>query len=268
MRKLEDIVVEEISLVAVPATRKQFYIKKGEEEMDEFNILYKSLFGRDLTEVELAKAKELPEDALKAVKAAAKTLDKYKEDFGADLKGALETLVKYSSYGYPAKKSDEDVSKEMIAELTDVEKAGKRLSKATRDQLEKMVEILKSLLKEDDLSLDKTGLEKLTKEHPELAAELLRLRKLDADVRKSAADAAEKKREEDLIAKALKKVEEEFALERLHKSSLDVDDPNRDKDEPKSPLGSTEYQEKLKKSGRSVLWPSLVGAGKGGDNAN
>jgi hypothetical protein len=268
LRKLEDIEVEEISLVAVPATRKQFYIIKRSEEMDypeleEFKKSYKSVFGEDLTEEQIAKAKELPKDALNAIKSAAATLEKYKDDFEADLMAALKTLTKYSSYGYPAKKSDEETTKEFIAELTDVEKAGKRLSKATREDLEKAIGILKAMLKEDDADLKKGDLKNLP---PEAAAEIVRLRKIEADMKKSAKEAADKKALEDIEAKIAKDFEEKYGLKpkQVKKTGLDPDDPTP-KPEPE-PKGSDEYQKRLEKSGKKVLWGSLISQGGQDEN--
>lgn len=260
MRNLKDIEVEEISLVAVPATRKRFYIIKRSEEMDEFNVIYKSVFGEELTEEQIQKANELPKEALNAIKSSVKTLERYKDDFDADLKDALKTLTKYSSYGYgyPAKKSDEELNKEFIAELTDVEKAGKRLSKATKDELEKIMNIIKAMLKEGDADVEKRGLEKLP---PEIADEMLRLRKIEADVKKNAQEALDKKAKEEFEASLKKKLEEEYGLKpkRVEKSHLDPDHP--DTNPPPEPKGSEEYQKRLEKSGRKILWPSLVSEG-------
>jgi len=232
-------------------------------ELEEFKKSYKSVFGEDLTEEQIAKANELPKDALNAIKSAAKTLEKYAEDFDADLKSALKTLTKYSSYGYPAQKSDEETTKEMIAELTDVEKAGKRLSKATKEDLEKIMGILKGMLKEDDADLKKHGLDKLP---PEVAAEILRLRKIETDVKKSALEAADKKAQEDLLKKLEGEFEKKYGLKpkKVEKTGLDPDDPKLEP-EPE-PKGSEEYQKKLEKSGKPVLWASL--SSQGGDNEN
>jgi hypothetical protein len=277
LRKLEDIEVEEISLVAVPATRKQFYIIKTEgdkmdnPELEEFKTSYKSVFGEDLTEEQIAKAKELPKEALNAVKSAAKTLEKYKDDFDADLKDALKTLTKYSSYGYgypqSAKKSDEEQNKEFIEEITDVEKAGKRFSKATREQIEKAMAILKAMLKEDDAGLQKADLD-LSKFTPEQRKEIQRLQKLDSDIKKAARDAEDKKALEEFFKAKEKELQEKYGLKpkQVKKTAMDPDNPEPEP-EPE-PKGSEAYRKQLEKSGRKFLWPSLIGKGKEDQDAN
>jgi hypothetical protein len=155
------------------------------------------------------------------------------------------------------------MNKEFVAELTDVEKAGKRLSKATRDDIEKAIGILKAMLKEDDDGLKKGDLKNLP---PEVAAEIVHLRKIEADVKKSAQEAADKKAQEDLLKKVEEEFEKKYGLKpkKVEKTGLDPDNPNL-KPEPE-PKGSEEYQKKLEKSGKPVLWASL--SSQGGDNEN
>jgi hypothetical protein len=137
-RKLENIEVEEVSIVDAAANRKKFGIIKRRSEVDEFITIIKSMAG-ELSDEELEKAKALPADAQKAIAGALNILNKYKADYPADVLDAIKTLTKYSSYGYgyPAKKSeDEELTKE------DIEKIGARLSKATLEQLKIAKEIL------------------------------------------------------------------------------------------------------------------------------
>jgi hypothetical protein len=130
-RKLIDLEVEEVSLVDAAANRTKFAIIKRRVIMDELTALLKALLGEEVTDAELAKAKELPEDAMKAIKGALNILNKYKDEFPAEILSAIKSLAKFSSYGYPEKKTEE-LSKE------DVEKVGARLSKATLEELKKI----------------------------------------------------------------------------------------------------------------------------------
>ena len=105
-----------------------------------------------LTEEDIEKANKLSDAAMKAIKGALNILNKYKADMPDDVLKAIQTLVKYASYGYPAKKEDEvkKTDEELLAdavgiiakaaEADDVEKAKKvveQLSKATIKQLKR-----------------------------------------------------------------------------------------------------------------------------------
>jgi len=169
-RKLQDIDVDEISLVDVPAIRKKFLIvkkdKKGmqktsetdqdnsdiknltkEEEfkMDELIELYKKLTGEeeDFSEKETELLKKLSDEAVSAIKGALNILNKFKGDFTDELKDAVKVLAKYVTkaypYPYPAKKSDDDL-----------EKAGRKISKDTLAAIKKAIGILNSALSKAD----------------------------------------------------------------------------------------------------------------------
>jgi hypothetical protein len=138
-RKLSDIEVEEVSLVDAAANRKKFAIIKRRHDMDELIKLLKGMMD-DAKDEDLEKAKEIPEEASKALKSALTTLNKYKGDFPGDVLDAIKILTKYASYGYgyPEKKGEE-LSKEAI------EKLGARLSKATIEQLKMVKEVFGTL---------------------------------------------------------------------------------------------------------------------------
>lgn len=97
-RKLRDIIVDEITLAGSPANRKTFAILKG-KKMNEIIKLIKKFIGR---EFEVGKAV----DSVK-VKEALKTLLQYSEDFPAELKDSLDTILN-SAYGFTAEKSQND----------------------------------------------------------------------------------------------------------------------------------------------------------------
>lgn len=141
-RKLRDIDISEISLVDEAANKKKFYIVKRRRTMlKEFVEILKSWFGEELTDEAIAKAKELSEEAAKAIKGALATLDKFVEDLPDDAVAAIKTLGKYASYGYPAKKSagEEEVT---------IEKMGARLSKVTLEEIKKIREFIVQALGE------------------------------------------------------------------------------------------------------------------------
>lgn len=138
-RKLFDIDVDEITLCESAANRKKFFIKKMEDNMEEFIKQLKKFMAPDeeegdeegaLTEEEIEKAEKLSDKAMTAIKGALNILNKYKADMPDDVLKAIQTLAKYASYGYPAKKED-------------IDKAGAKLSKTTRDQIQKALDFIK-----------------------------------------------------------------------------------------------------------------------------
>lgn len=142
-RKIEEIEIDEISLVDQPANRKPFYIIKRQQTMDELIKVLKSVLGvKDLTEEQIEKLKAMGADASKAVKDALSLLDTYKGDFPDDLLGAVKTLATYASYGHPAKAAKADEAG--LAE--ELKKVGAKLSKATLEELAKIKEIVERLL--------------------------------------------------------------------------------------------------------------------------
>jgi hypothetical protein len=162
-RKLENIELDEISLVDAAANRKKFFILKRRESMDELIKLLKSMMGEDAKDEELEKAKQLSEEAGKALKGALNILNKYKDDMPDDVVTAIKVLAKYASYGYPeAKQKSDELSKE------DIEKIGARLSKATLEQLKTAKEVLAAI---DLKSLKKVSeiIDKLISESSDVA---------------------------------------------------------------------------------------------------
>jgi len=237
-RKLEDLDVAEISLVDNAANRKKFYIIKRRKEMEEFVKLLKSFMGEDdeefkLSEEDIAKAGKLDEKAIKAIQGALNILNKYKDVYPADVLKAIKTLTKYASYGYsyPAAKSED-----IIEELTDVEKAGRKLSKATIEQLRKALEIIESLIKEKEEDVTKG--EKLPPEVVKKLEKLAKLEKAEKERIEKEKEQKEKEREE-LIKQLKERVEKLEKMKGIKKSIDSQDDDDKDKD-------------------KRVKWPSLV----------
>jgi len=276
-KKLEDIDIDEVSLVDAGAVRKTFYIKKRRAIMDLVQIL-KDLLGpeTELSEEEIEKAKGLTEQAAKAISGALAILNKYKDDMPDDVLKAIKTLAKYSSYGYPAKKSAEV---DFLAELTDVEKARTKLDGATTEELKKATEILKGFIEEREESLRKSTSIDLDKLSPELRARLERLQRWEQEQVRKQKEAEEREREE--LKKQIKELTDTVKkLARGEPVSKQLDDDGDD-DEPGSedkPLTkaklatmSTADIRKLADKGVIDLWPSLtferlVDTGKGKEN--
>jgi len=236
-RKLKDIDVAEISLVDNAANQLKFFILKRRQQMDEFIELLKSFMGEDdeefkLSEEDIAKAGKLDAKAIKAIQGALNILNKYKDVYPADVLKAIKTLTKYASYGYsyPAAKSED-----IIEELTDVEKAGRKLSKATIEQLRKALEILGSLIKEKEDDVTKG--EKLS---PEIIAKLEKLAEYEKkEKERKEKEKLEKEKEREELIKQLKERIEKLEKSKGIKKSIDAQDDDEDKD-------------------KGVKWPSLV----------
>lgn len=109
---------------------KLFEDDEGEEELTE----------EELEQIEKAE-KQIPKDALNAVKGALNLLTKYKSVLPDDVQAAIKTLAKVAAYGYgyPAKKKGDDEDEEDEDQL---KKAGAKLSKDTIVKLKKIFTLL------------------------------------------------------------------------------------------------------------------------------
>jgi len=198
-RKLLDIDIEEISLVDRPANRKRFYIIKQEGTMwkdkeleklfidffgeEEFENLKKSIEEEKKTE----KKEKLTEEAINAIKGALNILNKYKDDFPKELKDAVKVLAEFVAkypypYPYPEKTKKSEGEGNLIDDLTDVEKAGRKLSKATIEQLKKAIEILQKLIEERE---EEAGVKKQDKEGQKFEEILEKMSLFSEEVKKS-----------------------------------------------------------------------------------
>jgi len=128
---------------------KSLEVNKGMKELKE---LLKDYLGEDFSEDEFEKAAKLSDKAMDALKEALTTLNKYKGDFPDELKKAVGALAKYAGYGYPTKKSEGPYKLEKVIEALEkahLEKSGAKLSKSTREQIQKAIDALKKLLEQD-----------------------------------------------------------------------------------------------------------------------
>jgi len=122
-------------------------------EMEDLMKIYKELTGdsEDFSEEQISILKAMKEETLNAIKGALNMLNKYKADMPKDLKDAVDVLAKYVTgkapypYPYPTKK-DAEILDQLIEkhkkEVVELEKAGKKLSK---DTIEKIRSVIKSL---------------------------------------------------------------------------------------------------------------------------
>lgn len=184
--------VEEISLAYNPANRKKFMMRKEAEGMDKLIEILQNdeeLFKEaevDAALAELSKAKQISDDAQKAVKGALKILNKYKEEVPEGIMSSLARLVpEYGSYAAPSKK-EEEVEKEIQDRVNEaLEKERDKIREEVKaemqkddnakvEQLEKDVENFKSQLedanKQIETERDARRLMELTKEVEEFGA--------------------------------------------------------------------------------------------------
>ncbi len=245
-RKLKDIDVDEISLVPEAANRKTFFILKRRNLMDEeLKALLSEFFDdEDVAEIEkmatevadvddVEKQKKLSQQALNAIKGAFNMLNKYKADLPDDLAGALKTLAKYAAakaypYPYPQKAK--------------VDKAGAKLSKATREQLAKILALLKespkaiAMLKtllgqEVEKADDDDGQEGLS---PEVEAKLAKLAEYEkAEKEQLEKDAKEKAEAEKKAKEDLEKRVEALEKKKGIKKSIDGQEDDADDEDEK-----------------------------------
>jgi len=225
-RKLYDIDVDEITICASAASRKQFFIKKSKEKsMDNFVEIFKRFVvdeeDDELTAEEIAKAEALGKEVQATIGNAVNTFAEYKESMPEDLLEATKILVKQATFV-------DVVSKE------DLEKAGAALSKQTRAQLTKVLEFLKGspqaiiLLKtllgqkvEKESSEDDETKENLSED---TKAKLEKLKEFETQKAEDDKKAADKKTEENLESLVDKKLEELGVKSKPVKKSVDDED--------------------------------------------
>lgn len=169
-----------------PATRRTFLFFKsargghetGEEQEKEVKIMDKELkelleafLDKEINEEEdIEKAGKLTAKVINAIKGALRILNKYKDALPDDAKSAVDTLAKLATTKYPYpkpyKKGEED----------DLEKAGKKLSKATIEKLLAVRKLIDDLLPEnikkmaEEEDKDELAFEMLQKVHDKLFA--------------------------------------------------------------------------------------------------
>lgn len=257
-RKLEDIDVEEISLVESAANRRRFLILKKETQMEWIESLKKFLDGGDedeefkLKDEDIAKAKEMDEKAIKAISGALNILEKYKDVFPQDVLNAMKTLTKYAAYGYPEKKKSELEGEEYAKEL--IEKAGAKLSKATREQLEKIMKIIEDLIgkKEDSAKED---FDKLPDK--EVKVRLAKLASME-DAEKERIRKEEEEKDKDREGR-IKTLEDEIKkLKKGRGESDQLKDEDDDEDDDKDKGGDDDPYKKAVKKNKGPLWPSFA----------
>lgn len=231
-RKLKEIDVDEISLVGVAANRKKFYITKRSKHMDEeFVEILKGWFGEEFNDEAQAKLeKAMPEETAKIIQDAVGALDKYKDEYPDDVENAIKVLLKYAVYGYQTNKSDDEkLDMEKIVEA--IEKAGKKLSKATREQIQKLKGIIDKLL-EADADETKKQFGNLPADVVEKLKELEDIKKADAEKARKEAEDKEKNRDDKIDA--LQKEIDALKKGKASKKSVDGqgdDDDDKKKDE-------------------------------------
>jgi acyl-CoA-binding protein len=245
-RKLKDIDVEEISLVDSAATFKKFFITKHRRiSMKKFLELLKSFFGDELKEEDITKAEGIEEDAQKAIGDALTIFEEYKDDFTPDVLGAIMTVAKM------ALTPEEEVEEtDFVAELTNLEKAGARLSKATIAQLKKIGEIVGGMLTAAEKALSKKGDDdKPSPEMLELREKLKAYQDADAELKKQKAEDAQTKLQEtiDELKEKVEKLEKKKGIKKGLEGQ-DADDDHED-DDPGDKKGDDEEEFK---------WTSLV----------
>lgn len=256
-RTLKKIVVERIALCDAAATRKKFFVKKRRQEMEKLIELLKSLHGEDeITEEAVKSLKGIPEKQITELESALAVATEYKKLYPDEVLEAIELLSKHATYGRAPgsdDNGDEPTAEDALELLTtfeesDIEKAGKKVSKETESKLRTIMKIIQGILGNGDEG-DKKKMEKKYKDLPEEVQEelkelaKLRKEKEDAETEKQKEEKKKAKEKQDDIEKRLKALEDGFG----HPQSFDVDEDMTD-DEKKS----------LIKAKEEVKFPSLI----------
>lgn len=236
-KELKDVDVVEISLVDSAANLKKFYLTKRGKKMEKLKELYKE-FDIELEDEDVTKAKDIPEDEKEELTDALELFKKYKDDLPDDALESIKVLAKLS-LNQPEKVEDMDG---LIEELSDFEKAGRKLSKATIKQLKSIIDTLSKMVGErtEKMTGEDTDYNKLPDEVKE------KLERLDR---------IERERKEELEKK------EEKEKEKLHKTIEDLQDRLEKMEElrgvKKSKDDEPKDKDKKKTDDEKDDWPSL-----------
>lgn len=200
-RKLKEIEADEVSLVDKAANKTKFFILKRSKLMDEFIKILKQWFGEDvLTDEEIAKAKELPTEIVKAAKSALESLSEHKDVYPDNYLDALNVVVKGALIERKITVTDE--TEFDIEKLTE-----EQFSKATLKQLKKLKEIVDGLLTaKEDTTKSKDG-EKLSDEMVAKLEELEEYKRKEKEATEKAAT-EEKEKEQERLKKLESEIEE------------------------------------------------------------
>lgn len=262
-RKIVDIDVDEITLCASTANRKQFFVKKSKEKtMDKFIELIKGFVvdedDDELTKEEIAKAEALGKEPTAVIENALNTFQEYKESMPDDLLAATKILVKQATF------VDKPVTKEAL------EKAGAALSKTNKAALTKVLDFLKggssaiaSLQALLGLKVEKTvqtkedDEENLSQETQDKLDKLEVLEKADTERIEKEAEAKEKKdkkEKQDLIDRL-----EALETGKPVKKSIDnKGDDDDDDDKKKTKKGLKKGEEEIEDLYPSMYVPGLA----------
>jgi len=184
-----------------------------------------------LTKEDIEKAEKLSDKVIKVIKGALNILNKYKADMPDDVLTAIKALAKYAAYGYgyPVKKEEKE----------DLEKAGAKLSKTTRVQIQRALDyfkespkgigVLKTLLglgvEKEEEGDEKIGDEKKTGDEerisPEIQAKLEKLAELEKAEKERLEKELEKKQKDDIQKMIDERLEQLELKEKPTKKSID-----------------------------------------------
>ena len=226
-RKLKEIEADEVSLVDKAANKTKFFILKRSKLMDEFIKILKQWFGEDvLTDEEIAKAKELPTEIVKAAKSALENLSEHKDVYPDDYLDALNVVVKGALIERKITVTDE--TEFDIEKLTE-----EQFSKATLKQLKKLKEIVDKLLETKEKATKSKDGEKLSDEMVAKLEELEEYKRKEKEATEKAA-AEEKKKEQERLKKLESEIEE-LKKKRGVKKGIEGQEGDKEDDDKDTP---------------------------------
>jgi len=213
--------------------------------MKKFKEILAKFFGDELEDEDIKKAEGIEEDAQKALGNALETIDEYRDDYTPDVLAAILNVAKAAVT--PEEKVEEP---DFVAELSTIEKAGARLSKATIAQLKKIGEIVASMVGAAEKAIGKKGSDADDEDEytPEVIAALEKLKAYeDAEAEAEKQALLDAKTDTDKKIDDLTKEIEKLKKQKPVKKGLDSDDDDDDEDPDKKGDDEEEFQ-----------WTSLV----------
>jgi hypothetical protein len=269
-KELQDIDVEEISLVDLPAIRTKFVIikdgksfgkkqddfqnsKKEKEvkKMDELVKILKKITGAELSEKQTEALKALSDDERKELSKSLGVIEEYKEELPKELNETLSELTKFAVREQEVPKITKEQKDEIIKEF---DKSGKKLSKDTLDVITSVVKKLGSIVEVVDAltNLLPEGTVKKVKKTEKEEEEEDKFEKFE----KEYGEKVEKVLGDAKTAMDKKLAEKDAEIEKLEKRLKTVEETKGVKKGLEEEEEEEEDKDKIKKE--KVLWPSFL----------
>jgi len=207
--------------------------------MDNLIKFLKKVFGNEeITDAQVEAVNKMEQARADSVSEAMAEIEKYRDDMPEKYEAAIATLAKLATIDPITLDADPE---NVVDILTDVEKAGARLSKATISQLKKAAEIIGNLITDAEKNVSK-GHDGLPDDVKADLEELARLRTEKREAAKNKADA-----------------EKQALLDKIEKMEKQIKDLQKGGSKQAKDGDDDDKKANVKKD-ETPAWPSITGA--------